>query len=40
MSLGAYNGSSNWAGASMDDVRVYNRALSAQEIQQLYSLGR
>jgi hypothetical protein len=27
-----------WRG-SLDDVRVYNRALSAQEIQQLYALG-
>ena len=25
---------------SMDDVRIYNRALSAQEIKQLYSAGR
>jgi len=24
----------------IDDVRIYNRALSAEEIQQLYNLGR
>jgi hypothetical protein len=25
---------------SIDDVRIYNRALSAQEVQQLYSMGK
>ena len=25
---------------TIDDVRIYNRALSAQEIQQLYNIGR
>ncbi|MBU6490938.1 hypothetical protein KGQ25_02160 [Patescibacteria group bacterium] len=24
---------------SIDDARIYNRVLSAQEVQQLYSLG-
>jgi len=28
-----------WQG-SLDDVRVYNRALSASEVAQLYALGR
>jgi hypothetical protein len=28
-----------WNGA-IDDVRIYNRALSAQEVQQLYQMGR
>jgi hypothetical protein len=27
-------------GGSMDDVRIYNRALSAKEIQQIYNFGR
>ncbi len=31
---------SNHFDGSIDDVRIYNRALSAQEIQQLYNLGR
>ena len=33
------NGGENWNG-SLDDVRVYNRALSAAEVLQLYNLGR
>jgi hypothetical protein len=34
-----YDGSLEaWEGA-LDDVRIYNRALSAQEVQQLYALG-
>jgi len=32
-------GISNWNGA-IDDVRIYNRALSATEIKQLYNAGR
>ena len=36
--FGAYNnGASNWTNAFVDDVRVYNRALSAAEIARLYS---
>ncbi|MDE2173598.1 MAG: hypothetical protein KGJ31_03410, partial [Patescibacteria group bacterium] len=38
-----YFGNDNYATraftGSLDDVRIYNRALSAQEIQQLYNLG-
>jgi Concanavalin A-like lectin/glucanases superfamily len=36
-SLGAY-----WAffKGSLDDVRIYNRALGPQEVQQLYNAGR
>lgn len=30
----------NFFNGSIDDVRVYNRALSAAEVQQLYNLGR
>ncbi|MBU6389917.1 hypothetical protein KGQ31_00010 [Patescibacteria group bacterium] len=33
------NGSIYWNG-SIDDLRVYNRALSAGEVQQLYNMGR
>ncbi|HCB35188.1 MAG TPA: hypothetical protein DEP25_00945 [Candidatus Taylorbacteria bacterium] len=44
---GAYNawigqdiyGSQDFAGV-MDDLRVYNRTLSAAEVQQLYNMGR
>ena len=38
----AYTGGTNgesWNG-KIDDVRIYNRALSPQEIQQLYTMGR
>jgi hypothetical protein len=31
--------SGQWQG-SIDDVRIYNRALSAGEIQDLYTMGR
>jgi len=34
-----YN-NSNYTRGIIDDVRIYNRALSAQEISQLYQLGR
>ncbi len=33
-------GSSNYFDGSLDDVRVYSRALSASEIQRLYNMGR
>jgi hypothetical protein len=36
---GSCGGSCFWPG-SIDEVRVYNRALSAQEVKQLYNLGR
>ncbi|MEK7088363.1 MAG: hypothetical protein AAB952_01320, partial [Patescibacteria group bacterium] len=32
--------SAGYLGGSLDDVRVYNRALSATEVLQLYNLGR
>jgi hypothetical protein len=31
---------SNYFSGSMDDVRIYNRALSADEIKRLYNMGR
>ena len=34
------NATSNPLNGSLDDVRIYNRALSASEIQQLYNMGR
>jgi hypothetical protein len=39
---GAHEGNNNpsWFNGSIDEVRVYNRALSATEVQQLYNLGR
>ncbi|MDO8668626.1 MAG: LamG domain-containing protein [bacterium] len=44
LNIGGTHGSSSCNGGyfngSIDDVRVYNRALSASEIQQLYNLGR
>lgn len=41
--VGAYpngSGAINYGADHVDDVRIYNRALSAQEVQQLYNLGR
>ncbi|HEY9583994.1 MAG TPA: LamG-like jellyroll fold domain-containing protein [Candidatus Paceibacterota bacterium] len=34
------NSGANTFNGSIDDVRIYNRALSAGEITQLYNLGR
>lgn len=36
--IGSYDGGTRFTG-KVDDVRIYNRALSAQEVQQLYSMG-
>lgn len=38
--ISTYNGSSYPFSGSIDDVRVYNRALSATEVKQLYYLGK
>jgi|GEM_PF-3460930 len=38
--IGQDDAGDRWFDGSIDDVRIYNRALSAQEVQQLYSLGR
>jgi hypothetical protein len=38
--IGAFAGASYFLKGSLDDVRIYSRALSAHEIQQLYNMGR
>ena len=38
--IGQYLGAAEQFNGSLDDVRIYNRALSAAEILQLYTLGR
>ena len=42
LTIGVENQISNggWAPATFDDVRVYNRALSATEVRELYNLGK
>ena len=37
--IGGWTANSNYINGKMDDVRIYNRALSPTEIQQLYKLG-
>ncbi|MDE1940869.1 MAG: LamG domain-containing protein, partial [Patescibacteria group bacterium] len=37
--LGTYYNNSYWFHGMMDDVRIYSRALSAQEVSSLYALG-
>jgi hypothetical protein len=42
-SIGPYwisQGYPSYFSGSIDDVRVYNRALSASEVKQLYNMGR
>lgn len=39
VTIGADYNSANKVSGVMDDVRIYNRVLSAREIQQIYSLG-
>jgi len=38
--LGSFDGTKLYFNGSLDDVRIYNRALSATEVQQLYKMGR
>jgi hypothetical protein len=38
-SIGYYGGDGTFFKGSMDDVRIYNRALSAEEVKRLYQLG-
>jgi hypothetical protein len=38
--IGAQRGLLNSFGGSLDDVRIYNRALSGDEIKRLYNMGR
>ncbi|MDE1944267.1 MAG: LamG domain-containing protein, partial [Patescibacteria group bacterium] len=40
LALGADTGDGRYFNGTIDDVRVYNRALSASEIQALYAAGR
>ena len=42
LQIGAYSGSAStqYFGGSVDDVRIYNRILSATEVVQLYNMGR
>ena len=37
--IGAYQSAYNFKGL-IDDVRIYDRALSAEEVQALYNLGQ
>jgi hypothetical protein len=37
LTIGTQAGTNEWANAEMDDIRIYNRALSEFEIQELYS---
>jgi hypothetical protein len=39
ISIGRVSATENWTNGSIDEVRIYNRALSASEIKQLYSDG-
>jgi Concanavalin A-like lectin/glucanases superfamily len=39
VTIGAWNPTGQYYTGALDDVRIYNRALSAQEVQQLYALG-
>jgi hypothetical protein len=38
--IGQLTGGGQQFTGAIDDVRIYNRALSAQEVQALYSMGR
>jgi len=38
--IGTNGGGGNFFDGKVDDVRIYNRALSATEIKQLYNAGR
>jgi hypothetical protein len=38
--IGHESGSVYWFPGTIDDVRIYNRALSAAEVKQLYNAGR
>lgn len=37
--IGSKDGTGEWVPGTMDDVRIYNRALSADEVKRLYELG-
>ena len=38
--IGSWTGNQQYFNGKIDEVRIYNRALSAEEIQRLYNLGR
>jgi hypothetical protein len=38
--LGSHNGNHQYYKGLIDDVRIYDRALSAEEVQALYNLGQ
>jgi hypothetical protein len=38
--FGTFDFASSWLGGLVDEVRIYNRALSADEIKRLYNMGR
>jgi hypothetical protein len=40
LNLGRDGGGLDYLNGSMDDVRIYNRALSADEVKRLYNMGR
>jgi hypothetical protein len=40
LQIGHESGSVYWFPGTIDDVRIYNRALSAAEVKQLYNAGR
>ena len=40
MTLGGRGGITNFLSGNLDDVRIYNRAITAAEVQQLYNAGR
>jgi len=35
---GGYSGPGDCSGGAIDDVRIYNRALTADEVQQVYTI--
>ncbi len=40
LDIGIMSNGSFYFPGTIDDVRIYNRALSASEVKQLYNLGR
>ena len=38
--IGAFDGAANFLNGKIDDVRIYNRALSANEVADLYNIGK
>ncbi len=40
LSIGVRTGTTDYYNGSIDEVRIYNRALSAAEVNKLYQMGR